>query len=63
MPIPFSLRLPKDTSLEGRNLVVTARMVVGRNTLFELNAPHVMATADLDKPIDLLLDKAGTGRR
>lgn len=57
VPIPFVLHLPKDTPLEGRKLVVAARLVVGHQTLFQLAVPHVLAGEDLHKPIELLLDQ------
>jgi uncharacterized lipoprotein YbaY len=57
LPIPFALHLPKDTPLVGRKLVVTARLVVGHQTLFQLTAPHVIVGEDLHKPIELVLDQ------
>ena len=47
VPIPFFLRLPKDTSFEGRKLVVAARMVLAHQTLFELKEPRGISAADL----------------
>jgi uncharacterized lipoprotein YbaY len=55
VPIPFALHLPKSTPLEGRELVVTARLVVGHQTLFQLAVPRVIAREDLYKPIELVL--------
>ena len=43
--------------LEGRKLVVTARLVVGHQTLFQLAEPYVIASEDLHKPIELVLDQ------
>ena len=57
VPIPFALRLPKDTPLKGRKLAVTAKLVVGHRTLFQLAEPHVIAGEDLHKPIELVLDQ------
>ena len=57
VPIPFALHLPKGTPLAGRELVVTARLVVGHQTLFQLAVPHVIAREDLHKPIELVLDQ------
>jgi uncharacterized lipoprotein YbaY len=57
VPIPFALHLSNDTPLEGRELVVTARLVVGHQTLFQLAEPHVIAGEDLHKPIELVLDQ------
>ena len=56
VPIPFAVHLPKGTPLAGRELVVTARLVVGHQTLFQLAVPHVVADEDLHKPIELMLD-------
>jgi uncharacterized lipoprotein YbaY len=56
VPIPFALHLSRDTPLEGRTLVVTAPLVVGHRTLFQLAKPHVIAGEDLHKPIELVLD-------
>lgn len=57
VPIPFALHLPNDMPLEGRKLVVTARLVVGHQTLFQLAEPYVIASEDLHKPIELVLDQ------
>ena len=63
VPIPFSLRLPTDTSLDGRKLVITARMVVGHQTLFQLKEPVALAAADFGKPVELMLGKIGAAKR
>ena len=63
MPIPFSLRLPKDTALEGRKLVIAARMVLGRQTSFQLKEPRPLTAVDVGKSIDLVLDKVETPNR
>lgn len=63
VPIPFALRLPKDTGLDGRTLAIAARMMVGRQTLFELKAPQAVTSGDIARPIDLVLAKAGTAKR
>ena len=34
VPIPFALRLPRGTVLEGRKMVITARFVLARQPLF-----------------------------
>ena len=57
VPIPFFLRLPKDTSFEGRKLVVDARMVLAHQTLFELKEPRKISAADLGNSVDLTLVK------
>jgi uncharacterized lipoprotein YbaY len=63
VPIPFALRLPKDTLLEGRKLAVTARLVAARRTLFQLKEPRTIAGDDFRKPFELTLDKAEAGKR
>jgi uncharacterized lipoprotein YbaY len=63
VPIPFALRLPKDMSLDGRKLVVTARLVVHQQTLFELKAPRSVPTADLAKPLELTLEQPAAPAR
>lgn len=63
VPIPFALRLPKDMNLEGRKLVLTARLVARQQTLFELKAPHGVSTADLGKPIELTLEQPASPAR
>jgi uncharacterized lipoprotein YbaY len=57
VPIPFFLRLPKDTSFDGRKLVVAARMVLAHETLFELKEPRGISAADLGNSLDLTLTK------
>jgi len=63
VPIPFALRLPKDTALEGRKLAITARLVAARQTLFQLKEPRAIAGDDFRQPIELTLDKAEAGKR
>ena len=57
VPIPFSLRLPKDTKLDGRRLVITARFVSARQPLFQLKEERVLPVADLHKYVILSLDR------
>jgi len=57
VPIPFALHLPKQTSLEGRKVLVMARLVVRHQSLFQLMEPHVMTGDDLHKPLELVLDQ------
>ena len=63
VPIPFTLRLPKDTVLDGRTMVITARFVLARQTLFQLQERRVLTAADLHKFIILTLDKVGEPNR
>jgi len=57
VPIPFALHLPEHTPLEGRNVLVMARLVVRHQSLFQLMEPHVMTGEDLHKPLELVLDQ------
>ena len=57
VPLPFFLRLPKDTPMQGRKLVIGARMLAGDEVLFELKEPRPISSADLGRPIDLTLTK------
>ena len=63
VPMPFALRLPKETSFEGRRLAITARMVLAHQTLFELRQPLPVVGTDFLKPIELVLDKAEPAKR
>lgn len=63
VPMPFALRLPKETSFEGRRLAIAARMVLAHQTLFELRQPLPVAGTDFLKPIELVLDKAEPAKR
>jgi uncharacterized lipoprotein YbaY len=57
VPIPFALRLPKETVLDGRKLALAARMVLAHRDLFRLGEPRPVVAADLQKPVELVLDK------
>ncbi|MFO1079438.1 MAG: YbaY family lipoprotein [Reyranellaceae bacterium] len=57
VPIPFSLRLPKDLSLAGRKLEITARFVLARQPLFQLEEKRPLSEQDLHKFILLTLSK------
>ncbi len=63
VPIPFALFLPKDWPLEDRKLALTARLVLAHQTLFRLREPRAMATADLRKPVELVLEEVETTKR
>lgn len=58
VPIPFALRLPRDTSFEGRRLALTARIVLAHKVLFRLNTPLPLVSGELGRPFTLVLDKA-----
>lgn len=62
-PIPFALRVPKDVSLDGRNLAIAARLVLGRQTLFQLREPRAIVSDDLRKSVDLTLEKVDQAKR
>jgi len=55
-PIPFVLRLPPDTGLDGRKAVIAARLVIGSADLYELKQAHPVSAADIGRPIELRLD-------
>jgi uncharacterized lipoprotein YbaY len=57
VPIPFALRLPKETSLADRKLVVTARLVLAHQVLFQLKVPRAVNGDDLHQLLALTLDK------
>lgn len=63
VPIPFALRLPKETSFEGRKLAIAARLVLAHQALFELKQPLPVVGTDFLKPIELTLDKAEPAKR
>lgn len=63
VPIPFALRLPKETSFEGRRLAISARVVLAHQALFELGKPLPVVGTDFLKPIELVLDKAEAPKR
>ncbi len=55
-PIPFSLRLPQDVKLQGRKLVLDARLSLGVQTLYRLKQPRTLNLDQLQQPIDITLD-------
>lgn len=57
-PIPFALRVPADTRLDGRTLVLAARVTVARKTVFAM-APRAVTAEDLRRPLALTLTAAG----
>ena len=57
-PIPFALRLPRTTPLEGRKLAISARLVLLHQVLFTLKEPQPLASDALRRHIDLTLTKA-----
>ena len=63
VPMPFALRLPKETSFEGRRLALAARLVLAHKVLFELREPLPVVGTDFLNPIELVLDKAEAPKR
>lgn len=61
-PIPFALRIPENVSLDGRNMAIAARIVLGRQTLFQLKE-HVIVPAGVQRPIEVSLEKMDAGKR
>lgn len=57
VPIPFAMRLPQDTPLQGRKLAIAARLVEGPRILFQLKEPLAVPVADLGRRVDLLLEQ------
>lgn len=55
VPIPFSLRLPKNAALTDRRFMITARIVLAHQTLFELS--EQLSASDLSKFLALTLPK------
>jgi len=55
-PIPFVMRLPMDTRLDGRKPIVTARLALGLTTLYRLKEAYPISPAEPHKPIELVLD-------
>jgi len=63
VPIPFALLVPKNWSPGDRKLLLTARLVLAHQTLFQLTEPRAMAAADLHKPVELLLERVAATKR
>jgi uncharacterized lipoprotein YbaY len=55
-PIPFGLRLPPDMKLQGRKLVLDARLSLGVQTLYRLKQPLVLDSDQLQRPLDITVD-------
>lgn len=55
-PIPFALRIPNTVSLKERKLALSARAVLAHRTIFALTDPRPLDLADLERPIELVLD-------
>jgi uncharacterized lipoprotein YbaY len=55
-PIPFGLRLPHDMKLEGRKLVLDARLSLGASTLYRLKQPLALDPDRLMRTIEVTID-------
>lgn len=62
VPVPFSLRLPRDAPIADRTLVLSARMVLARQTLFELAEPLLVTVPDLARFLALSLARPRADR-
>jgi uncharacterized lipoprotein YbaY len=61
-PIPFALRVPMTTKLDGRKLAIAARVVLSDQVLFRLAQPRALGADELRGPIDLGLVKVETAK-
>jgi len=59
VPIPFSLRLPKEALPADRTLALSARIVLAHQILFELAEPRLVAASDSSRFLALSLARAG----
>ena len=53
VPIPFALRLPADAKLADRQLVISARIVRARETIYRMAQARTLAPVDLKRPLVL----------
>ena len=60
-PIPFGLRLPPDLKLQGKKLVLDARLSLGASTLYRLKQPLALNPDQLQRPIELTVDAVIAG--
>ena len=58
VPIPFALRLPRNFSLEGRKLAVTARLVASHQVQYRLPGPRALTDRELLAPVVLKLERS-----
>jgi len=63
-PIPFGLRLPLETKLEGRKLAIAVRLARGSSPLYGLKEPQALSLDQVQRPIELVIDSVvpGTSR-
>lgn len=62
VPIPFSLRLPKNTALADRRFLISARIVLAHQMLFELSEQPLLRASELPKFLALTLSKKVSNR-
>ena len=55
-PIPFGLRVPPDMKLQGRTLVLDARLSLGASTLYRLTRPQPLNPDQLLRSIEVTMD-------
>lgn len=55
VPIPFSLRIPHEATLEGRQIAIAARIVLAGATIYRMERPRVLTPHDLRQPLVLEL--------
>jgi uncharacterized lipoprotein YbaY len=55
-PLPFVLRLPTDMKLQGRKLVLDARLSLGATTLYRLKQPVALDSDRLMRTIEVTID-------
>jgi len=60
-PIPFGLRVPPDMKLQGRTLVLDARLSLGASTLYRLTRPQPLNPDQLLRSIELTMDAVPGG--
>ena len=60
-PIPFGLRLPQDLKLQGRKLVLDARLSLGATTLYRLKQPLALDPDHLMRTVELTVDAVTPG--
>ena len=53
VPIPFALRVPADTNLVDRQLVVSARIVLARSVIYRLKDARALSPDELGRPVRL----------
>jgi uncharacterized lipoprotein YbaY len=53
VPIPFALRPPADMNVADRQLVISARIVLSRATIFRMAHARAVTLGDLQRPVTL----------